>query len=92
VGRRSGVRVHAKSPATTSQARFARAPSPAGRSRYARGQLLPVIPRNRRLGGDRLGVTMQEECGHHRYAVRDLVLLPASQSPVTSAPGTGKSP
>jgi hypothetical protein len=34
-------------------------------------------PEESRSVGDCLGVVMEEECEHHRYAVRDLAVLEA---------------
>jgi hypothetical protein len=45
----------------------------------------PGYPEESRSIGDCLGVVMEEECEHHRYAVRDLAVLEARYSPVTNA-------
>lgn len=37
----------------------------------------PGYPEESRSVGECLGVVMQEECEHHRFAVRDLVVLEA---------------
>lgn len=37
----------------------------------------PGYPEEARSVGDCLGVVMEEECEHHRFAVRDLAVLEA---------------
>lgn len=49
----------------------------------------PGYPEESRSVGDCLGVVMDEECAHHRYAVRDLAVLQAGNPLDDEMPSAG---